>query len=515
TARIFSAPCWKGHSERTGKPHYELSVTSALVSSQCDLHVSSRLHWRLNDSIQHDTTEPQLPVSGLHDSENKEAAGSKSKKCSHVKVVVRLRPEDTKRKDGNIRKVVHVVDDHVLVFDPKEQEIPKDPFAPQHCPQAPRFANRDDNKKAHKDLKFIFDNVLPENSTQLDVFESSIKGVVDSVLNGYNGTVFAYGATGAGKTHTMLGTENEPGVMYLTMKELYSRIDQLRDEKEFDIAVSYLEVYNEQIRDLLSKSGPLTVQEERKYGIVVPGLSLHQPKSAAHVLKMLENGNKKRTQLPTPLNTSSSRSHAVFQIYIKQHNNTHRINQTMRVAKLNLVDLAGSERGSPTNAKGVRTLEGANINRSLLVLGRIISALADPKMKKSRIPYRDSKLTYLLKDSLGGNCFTTMIANISPSSLSYTNTYNTLTFASRAKEIKASPKSNVVKLDSHFCQYVVICDNLKKENLLLQQELKEYKEKKVMVPDEQPERIQEPAEIEKPLTEDVCPEPPEVHRLPS
>nr|XP_015194131.1 PREDICTED: kinesin-like protein KIF18A [Lepisosteus oculatus] len=298
-----------------------------------------------------------------------------------------------------------------------------------------------------------------------------------------NVAVFAYGATGAGKTHTMLGSAEDPGVMYHTMKELYSRIEQVQDEKVFDIAVSYLEVYNEQIRDLLTNSGPLAVREDSAKGVVVQGLTLHQPKSTEHILEALDYGNRNRTQHPTDVNACSSRSHAVFQVYVRQREKTAGINQDVRIAKMSLIDLAGSERAGATNAKGARFREGANINRSLLALGNVINALADPKSKKSHIPYRDSKLTRLLKDSLGGNCRTIMIANVSPSSMSYEDTYNTLKYANRAKDIKSSLKSNVVSLDSHVSQYAVICEKQSKEILMLRQKLKEFEEKSLALPE--------------------------------
>ncbi|KAJ8334030.1 hypothetical protein SKAU_G00413490 [Synaphobranchus kaupii] len=206
-------------------------------------------------------------------------------------------------------------------------------------------------------------------------------------------------------------------------------------------------------------------------------------KSADHILEALDYGNKNRTQHPTDVNASSSRSHAVFQIYLRQQDKTASLNPNVRVAKMSLIDLAGSERASATNAKGARFREGANINRSLLALGNVINTLADPKRKKAHIPYRDSKLTRLLKDSLGGNCRTIMIANISPSSLSYDDTYNTLKYANRAKEIKSCLKSNVVSLDSHISQYAVICEKQRAEIMALKQKLKEYEDRKTEAPD--------------------------------
>ncbi|CAJ0932703.1 unnamed protein product [Ranitomeya imitator] len=168
--------------------------------------------------------------------------------------------------------------------------------------------------------------------------------------------------------------------MYLTMMDLYDRIDSMKEEKVFNVAVSYLEVYNEQIRDLLANSGPLAVREDAQKGVVVQGLTLHEPKSAENILQLLDYGNKNRTQHPTDMNATSSRSHAVFQIYLRQQDKSASINQNVRIAKMSLIDLAGSERASATNAKGERLREGTNINRSLLALGNVINALADPKV---------------------------------------------------------------------------------------------------------------------------------------
>nr|XP_033784319.1 kinesin-like protein KIF18A [Geotrypetes seraphini] len=395
--------------------------------------------------------------------------------CSHVRVVVRVRPQNQRETEGNFSNVVQVVDKHILVFDPEVEEI--------SFFHGKKIYHRDINKRKNKDLKFVFDAVFSENSTQMEVYENTTKVVLDGFLNGYNCTVLAYGATGAGKTHTMLGSPGQPGVMYLTMMELYDRIHQLKEEKLCELAISYLEVYNEQIHDLLTNSGPLAVREDAQKGVVVQGLSLHQPKSAEEILQMLDFGNKNRTQHPTDVNATSSRSHAVFQIYLRQQDKTASICHNVRLAKMCLIDLAGSERVSSTNAKGARFREGANINRSLLALGNVINALADPKNKKQHIPYRNSKLTRLLKDSLGGNCRTIMIAAVSSSSMSYDDTYNTLKYANRAKDIKSTVKSNVVSLDSHISQYVKICEQQKKEIIMLKEKLKAYEEQKAGVPE--------------------------------
>ncbi|XP_068003937.1 kinesin-like protein KIF18A isoform X1 [Melanerpes formicivorus] len=395
--------------------------------------------------------------------------------CNHVKVVVRVRPESQKEKNGNFSKVVRVVDQHILVFDPKEEEV--------SFFHRKKSVHRDINKRKQKDLKFMFDAVFDESSSQMEVFENTTKSVIDGFLNGYNCTVLAYGATGAGKTHTMLGSPEDPGVMYLTMMALYNCIEQIKEDKICNIAVSYLEVYNELIRDLLVNSGPLAVREDDQKGVVVQGLTLHQPKSAEEILQMLDYGNKNRTQHPTDVNASSSRSHAIFQIYLRQQDKTASITQNVRIAKMSLIDLAGSERASATNAKGARFREGTNINRSLLALGNVINALANPKSKQQHIPYRNSKLTRLLKDSLGGNCRTIMIAAVSPSSMFYDDTYNTLKYANRAKDIKSSLKSNVVSLDSHIVAYAKICNEQKKEILMLKEKLRQYEEKQASLPE--------------------------------
>ncbi|POI23120.1 hypothetical protein CIB84_013132, partial [Bambusicola thoracicus] len=371
-----------------------------------------------------------------------------------VAVVVRVRPPTPSERDGAAHPVLHVVDQHILVFDPEEPGGPPGAAPPPRGP-----------KHRGKDLKFVFDRVFGEGATQEEVFQHTTREVLDGVLNGYNCSVFAYGATGAGKTYTMLGSEQSPGIMYLTMAELYRRIEARRDEKSCEVLVSYQEVYNEQIHDLLEPKGPLAIREDPEKGVVVQGLSFHQPKSAEQLLEMLANGNKNRTQHPTDANATSSRSHAVFQIYVKQQDRVVGLSRDLQVAKMSLIDLAGSERASVTNTKGERLREGANINRSLLALINVINALADAKSKKTHIPYRDSKLTRLLKDSIGGNCRTVMIAAVSPSSLAYEDTYNTLKYANRAKEIKLSLKSNVLSLDCHISKYAMICEQLKTEVL--------------------------------------------------
>nr|XP_004655791.2 kinesin-like protein KIF18B [Jaculus jaculus] len=383
-----------------------------------------------------------------------------------MRVVVRIRPATPKELESQRRPMIQVVDEQVLVFDPEESD--------GGFPGLKWGGSHDGSKKKGKDLTFAFDRVLGEAATQQDVFQHTTHSILDSFLQGYNCSVFAYGATGAGKTHTMLGREGDPGIMYLTTMELYRRLEARQEEKQFEVLVSYLEVYNEQIHDLLEPKGPLAIREDPEKGVVVPGLSFHQPASAEHLLEMLTRGNRSRTQHPTDANATSSRSHAIFQIFVKQQDRVSGLTQALQVAKMSLIDLAGSERASRTHAKGERLREGANINRSLLALINVLNALADAKGRKSHIPYRDSKLTRLLKDSIGGNCRTVMIATISPSGLTYEDTYNTLKYADRAKEIRLSLKSNVISLDCHISQYATICQQLQAEVAALREKLQTY-----------------------------------------
>ncbi|XP_029066589.1 kinesin-like protein KIF18B isoform X3 [Monodon monoceros] len=385
---------------------------------------------------------------------------------SVVRVVVRVRPPTPRELESQRRPVVQVVDEQVLVFDPEE---PDGGFLGLKWGSV-----HDGPKKKGKDLTFVFDRVFGEVATQQDVFHHTTHSILDSFLQGYNCSVFAYGATGAGKTHTMLGREGDPGIMYLTTMELYRRLEACREEKRLEVLISYQEVYNEQIHDLLEPKGPLAIREDPDKGVVVQGLSFHQPTSAEQLLGMLTRGNRNRTQHPTDVNATSSRSHAIFQIFVKQQDRIPGLTQALRVAKMSLIDLAGSERASSTHAKGERLREGANINRSLLALINVLNALADAKGRKSHVPYRDSKLTRLLKDSIGGSCRTVMIAAISPSSLAYEDTYNTLKYANRAKEIKLSLKSNVISLDCPISQYASTCRQLQAEVAALREKLRVY-----------------------------------------
>lgn len=314
--------------------------------------------------------------------------------------------------------------------------------------------------KRVKDQQFAFDRVFDENTTQAEVYESTTRGLMDSVMEGYNATVFAYGATGCGKTHTITGTAQQPGIIFLTMQELFEKISERSDQKQTEVSLSYLEIYNETIRDLLvpggSKQG-LMLREDANQAVSVAGLTSHHPRDVQEVMDMIVQGNEYRTVSPTAANATSSRSHAVLQINVAQKDRNADVNEPHTMATLSIIDLAGSERASATKNRGERLLEGANINKSLLALGGCINALCDPR-KKNHVPYRNSKLTRLLKFSLGGNCKTVMIVCVSPSSAHFDETQNTLRYANRAKNIQTKVTRNVYNVNRHVKDFLVKID---------------------------------------------------------
>ncbi|XP_064030630.1 kinesin-like protein KIF18B isoform X1 [Pogoniulus pusillus] len=381
-----------------------------------------------------------------------------------VAVVVRVRPPAAGERAAQ-QPLLRVVDRNTLVFDPEGLGGASGPALPARGTKHPR-----------KQQKFVFDRVFGEQARQEEVFQHTTRDMLGSVLDGYNCSVFAYGATGAGKTFTMLGSEQSPGIIYLTMVELYKRLEAMKEERSYEVLVSYLEVYNEQIHDLLEPKGPLSIREEPGRGAVVQGLSFHQPSSAEQLLQMLLSGNRNRTQHPTDANACSSRSHAVFQVCVKQQDCAAGLGGAVRVAKLSLVDLAGSERASVAKTRGERLREGASINRSLLALINVLTALAGGRGRSGHVPYRDSKLTRLLKDCLGGNCRTLMLAALSPSPLASEDTYSTLKYASQAKAIRVSLKSNLLSVDCHVCGYTELCEQLRAEVAELRAKLRAYED---------------------------------------
>lgn len=223
--------------------------------------------------------------------------------------------------------------------------------------------------KRVKDVRFGFDRVFDETAQQQDVYEATTRGLLDSVLDGFNATVFAYGATGCGKTHTISGNPQNPGIIFLTCQELFQRIEELKEHKSVELTLSYLEIYNETIRDLLVEGGStktLALREDSNSAISVAGLSTHMPKNVEEVMHMIMLGNTNRTMSPTEANATSSRSHAVLQINVNQKDRVSGLSENHTAATLSIIDLAGSERASATKNRGERLFEGANINKSLL-----------------------------------------------------------------------------------------------------------------------------------------------------
>ncbi|XP_054481251.1 LOW QUALITY PROTEIN: kinesin family member 4 [Anoplopoma fimbria] len=297
---------------------------------------------------------------------------------------------------------------------------------------------------------FTYDYVFDPTAEQEEVFHTTVSPLLSGLFKGYHATVLAYGQTGSGKTFSMGGTytsaqENDPsvGVIPRVIRMIFEEREK-RPACEFCLAVSYLEIYNEDILDLLCASkdkSSLSIREDPKEGIKIVGLTEKKVFTAQEMVGCLEIGNSVRTVGSTAMNAASSRSHAIFTITLEQRRGKDKADSV--VSKLHLVDLAGSERQKKTKAEGDRLKEGISINRGLLSLGNVISALGDESKKNSFVPYRDSKLTRLLQNSLGGNSHTLMIACISPADSNMEETINTLRYADRARKIKNKPVVNV------------------------------------------------------------------------
>ncbi|KAI9187811.1 hypothetical protein H9P43_002202 [Blastocladiella emersonii ATCC 22665] len=316
--------------------------------------------------------------------------------------------------------------------------------------------------KSPEDTKqFTFDAVFDEQSEQLQVYDATARSIVDAVLSGFNGTVFVYGQTGTGKSFSMQGIPDNPalrGIIPNAFNQIFAHITEAKDRK-FLVRVSFLEIYNEEVRDLLTVGasgkpvGPLEVKEHPDTGVYVKDLQAFPVQSVSDMDKLMDRGNKNRAVAATDMNATSSRSHSIFTITIESAvpDSGDGTPGHIIAGKLHLVDLAGSERQGKTGATGDRLKEAAKINLSLSALGNCISALVDGK--SSHVPYRDSKLTRLLQDSLGGNAKTLMIATMSPASYNYDETLSTLRYANRAKNIKNKPKVNEDPKDALLREY--------------------------------------------------------------
>ncbi|CAH2303053.1 kinesin KIF3B [Pelobates cultripes] len=346
---------------------------------------------------------------------------SKPKSSESVRVVVRCRPMNSKELSAGFEKVVNVDvklgQVSVKITKGSANELPK---------------------------TFTFDAVYDSNSKQVELYDETFRPLVDSVLLGFNGTIFAYGQTGTGKTYTMEGLRGDPekrGVIPNSFEHIFTHISRSQNQ-QYLVRASYLEIYQEEIRDLLSKdqSKRLELKERPDTGVYVKDLSSFVTKSVKEIEHVMNVGNQNRSVGATNMNEHSSRSHAIFMITVECSELGLDGENHIRVGKLNLVDLAGSERQAKTGAQGERLKEATKINLSLSALGNVISALVDGR--STHIPYRDSKLTRLLQDSLGGNAKTVMVANIGPASYNVEETLTTLRYSNRAKNIKNKPRVN-------------------------------------------------------------------------
>ena len=329
------------------------------------------------------------------------------------------------------------------------------------------------NKKSNqiKEKQFFFDYVFDKTSSQQKIYENTTKNLLSGLIDGFNATVFAYGATGSGKTYTMLGTSKEMGIMPRSVSDLFKILNNYKN-KDYKIEVSYIEIYNEIIRDLLAEGNMIDLHEDPVKGVVLLGVREIEVENTENFYDVLFSGNKRRTTRSTNNNETSSRSHAVLRIIL---DNKDINSNDIVTGKFILVDLAGSEKTSYNLNNNIqnqeRQKEGSNINKSLLALGNCIIALSS---KKKFIPWRDSKLTRILKDSLGGNSRIVMISTISPSIINIDETINTLVYSNSAKNIQTIIKKNVINAvehDSQVNKYDEIISNLTSELEGLRQQL--------------------------------------------
>ncbi|XP_027699831.1 kinesin-like protein KIF1B isoform X1 [Vombatus ursinus] len=350
-----------------------------------------------------------------------------------VKVAVRVRPFNSRETSKESKCIIQMQGNSTSIVNPKN---PK---------EAPKSFSFDYSYWSH---------TSPEDpcfASQNRVYNDIGKEMLLHAFEGYNVCIFAYGQTGAGKSYTMMGKqeESQAGIIPQLCEELFEKInDNSNEEMSYSVEVSYMEIYCERVRDLLNpkNKGNLRVREHPLLGPYVEDLSKLAVTSYTDIADLMDAGNKARTVAATNMNETSSRSHAVFTIVFTQKKHDSETDlSTEKVSKISLVDLAGSERADSTGAKGTRLKEGANINKSLTTLGKVISALAEVSKKKKKtdfIPYRDSVLTWLLRENLGGNSRTAMVAALSPADINYDETLSTLRYADRAKQIKCNAVIN-------------------------------------------------------------------------
>ncbi|XP_043434332.1 kinesin-like protein KIF1A isoform X21 [Prionailurus bengalensis] len=356
-----------------------------------------------------------------------------------VKVAVRVRPFNSREMSRDSKCIIQMSGSTTTIINPKQ---------PKETPKSFSFDYSYWSHTSPEDIKY---------ASQKQVYRDIGEEMLQHAFEGYNVCIFAYGQTGAGKSYTMMGKQekDQQGIIPQLCEDLFSRInDTTNDNMSYSVEVSYMEIYCERVRDLLNpkNKGNLRVREHPLMGPYVEDLSKLAVTSYNDIQDLMDSGNKARTVAATNMNETSSRSHAVFNIIFTQKRHDAETNiTTEKVSKISLVDLAGSERADSTGAKGTRLKEGANINKSLTTLGKVISALAEmdsgpnknkKKKKTDFIPYRDSVLTWLLRENLGGNSRTAMVAALSPADINYDETLSTLRYADRAKQIRCNAVIN-------------------------------------------------------------------------
>ncbi|XP_060097971.1 kinesin-like protein KIF1A isoform X7 [Heteronotia binoei] len=356
-----------------------------------------------------------------------------------VKVAVRVRPFNSREIGKDSKCIIQMTGNTTTIINPKQ---------PKETPKSFSFDYSYWSHTTPEDINY---------ASQKQVYQDIGEEMLQHAFEGYNVCIFAYGQTGAGKSYTMMGRQekDQQGIIPQLCEDLFSRInDTTNDNMSYSVEVSYMEIYCERVRDLLNpkNKGNLRVREHPLLGPYVEDLSKLAVTSYNDIQDLMDSGNKARTVAATNMNETSSRSHAVFNIIFTQKRHDAETDiTTEKVSKISLVDLAGSERADSTGAKGTRLKEGANINKSLTTLGKVISALAEmdsgpnknkKKKKTDFIPYRDSVLTWLLRENLGGNSRTAMVAALSPADINYDETLSTLRYADRAKQIRCNAVIN-------------------------------------------------------------------------
>ncbi|GAB4851741.1 hypothetical protein Ancab_031143 [Ancistrocladus abbreviatus] len=328
------------------------------------------------------------------------------------------------------------------------------PLSPEDAKSSPWRINDNVIFYNNQSSKFEFDRIFGEECRTKEVYEARTKEIVAAAVRGFNGTVFAYGQTNSGKTHTMRGSSSEPGVIPLAVRDLFDTIHEVAD-REFLLRMSYMEIYNEEINDLLApEHRRLQIHESLERGIFVAGLREEIVASPEQVLDLMNFGESHRHIGETNMNTYSSRSHTIFRMIIESRDKTEDDDlgsscDAVRVSVLNLVDLAGSERAAKTGAEGVRLKEGSHINKSLMTLGTVIKKLSEgAESQGGHVPYRDSKLTRILQPALGGNSNTAIICNITLAQIHVEETKSSLQFASRALHVTNCARVNEILTDA-------------------------------------------------------------------